>query len=88
MVESVSVVSCLIVRSVRRANLAVGGIAIRLEELKYLFRPGTAARARGPRRSESLNSVGLPGRPEASVVPTGLGHREVHLKTGVAQWWD
>jgi hypothetical protein len=87
-VESVSVVSCLMVRSVRRANLAVGGIATRLKELKYLFRPGTAARARGQRRSESLNSVGLPRRQETSVVPTGLGRREVHLKTGVAQWWN
>jgi hypothetical protein len=73
--------------TVRLAHLAVGGIATRLEELKYLFRPGTGSRARGPRRSESLKSVGLPGRPKAGVAPTGPGSREVHLKTGVAQWW-
>jgi hypothetical protein len=87
--ESVSVVSCLTVRLAHRAHLAVGDIATRLEELKYLFRPGTGSRARGPRRSESLNSVGLPGRPKAGVAPTGPGRREVHLKTGltgVAQW--
>ena len=85
--ESVSVVSCQTVRLVRRAHLAVGVIATRLEELKYLFRPGTGAWARGQWRSESLNSVGLPGRPKASVAPTGPGCREVHLKTRVTQWW-
>ncbi len=85
--ESVSLLSWLTVKLVRRAHLSFGGIATRLEELKYLFRPGTRARARGPRRSESLNSVGLPGRPKASVAPTGPGRREVHMKTGVAQWW-
>ncbi len=85
--ESVSVVSCLTVRLVRRAHLAVGGIATKLEELKYLFRPGTWSLAHGPRLSELLNSVGLPGRPKAGVAPTGPGRREVHLKTGVAQWW-
>ncbi len=80
--ESVSAVSCLTVRLVRRAHLAYGGIATRLEELKYLFCPGTGSRARGPLRSESLNSVGLPGRPKAGVAQTGSGRREVHLKTG------
>jgi hypothetical protein len=58
-----------------------------LEELKYLFRQGTGSRARGPQRSESLNSVELPGRPEAGVAPMAPGRREAHLKTGVAQWW-
>jgi hypothetical protein len=40
---SVSVVSCLTDRLVRGAHLAVGGIATRLEQLKYLFRPGSRA---------------------------------------------
>ena len=71
----------------RRAHLTVGGIATELEELKFLIRPGTGSRAHGPRRSESLNSVGLPGRPKAGVAPMGPGRREVHLKTGVAQRW-
>ncbi len=85
--ESVLLFSCLTVRLVRRAHLAIGGIATKLQELKYLFRPGTGSRAHCPRRSESLNSVGLQGRPKAGVVPTGQGHQEVHLKTGVAQRW-
>jgi hypothetical protein len=71
--ESVSVVSCLIVWLVRRVHLAVRGIATKLEELKYWFRPGTGTRARSQRRSESLNSVGLPGRPKANVAQTGPG---------------
>jgi hypothetical protein len=88
--ESVSVFSCLTVRLMLRAHLAVGDIATRSEELKYLLRPGTGSRARGPRRSESLISVGLPRRPKAGVAPTGVtgsGRQEVHLKTGVAQLW-
>ncbi len=88
--ESVSLFSCLTVRLVRRTHLAVGGIATELEELKSLFRPGTGSRAHGLRRSESLNSVGFPGRPKAGVPPTGPCRREVHLKTGltgVAQRW-
>ncbi len=85
--ESVSVVSCLTDWLVRWAHLAVGGIATGLEELKYLFRPGTGSRAHGPWRSESLNSVGLLGRPKAGVAQTGPGRQEVHLKTGVAQRW-
>jgi hypothetical protein len=83
----VAVLSWLTVRLVRRAHLAFAGIATRLEELKYLFRPGTGTRARSQRQSESLNSVGLPRRLKASVAPKRLGSREVHLKTGVAQWW-
>ncbi len=83
--ESVSVVSFLTVRCAG-PTLPLE-IATRLEELKYLFRPGTESRARGSRRSESLNSVGLSGRPKAGVAPTRPGRREVHLKAGVAQWW-
>jgi hypothetical protein len=52
---------------VRRAHLTVGGIATELEEMKFLIRPGTGSLAHGPRRSESLNSVGLPGRPKAGT---------------------
>ncbi len=72
---------------VRWAHLTVGSIATELEELKFLIRPGTGSRAHGQRRSESLNSVGLSGRPKVGVVPTGPGRREVNLKTGVAQRW-
>ncbi len=75
--ESVSFVSWLTVRLVHRAlgHLAIESIATGLGELKCLFRPGTWARAHCPRRSESLNSVGLPELPKASVAPTGLGRR-------------
>jgi hypothetical protein len=72
---------------VRRVHRTVGGIVTELGELKSLIRPGTGSQAHGPRKSESLNLVGLPGLPKAGVAPRGPGRREVHLKTGVAQRW-
>ena len=86
---SESVAPWLAARSACRTHLAVQSIATGLGELQLLFRPGTVtgARAHCPRRSESLNLVGLQERPKASVAPTGPGRREVHLMTGVAQWW-
>ncbi len=66
-----------------RARQVLWGIATNLGELKCLSRPGTGARARGPRPLESLSSVGWPGH-QRQRVPTGPVRREVHLKTGVA----
>ncbi len=65
MTASVSIVSYLSVRFwCAGPSLPFGGIATELEELKFLIRPGTGSRPHGPRRSESLNSVELPGRPK------------------------
>ncbi len=86
--ESVSVVSCLTVQLVRLAHLAIGGIATRLEELKYLFHPGTGAQARGQRRSESLNSVGLPVPPGyrgSGPRPAAVGVTELGGVAGAAE---
>jgi hypothetical protein len=70
---SVSMVSCLSVRIWCGPSLPFGGLATELEELKFLIRPGTGSRAHGPRRSESLNSVGLQGRPKGRCGANGTG---------------
>ncbi len=74
MIASVSMVSYLSVRFwCSGTGLPFGVIATDLEELKFLVRPGTGSRAHGPRRSELLNSVGLPGRPKGRRGANGTG---------------
>jgi hypothetical protein len=67
------VVSCLTVRLVRRAHLAIRGIATRLEGLKYLFRPGTGSRAHGPAAIGITELSRVAGAAEGRHTANGTG---------------
>ncbi len=79
MAKSVPVVSCLTVQLMRRAHLAIGGIATRLEELKYLFRPGIGSRAHGPAAVGITELSGVAGAAEGRHSANGTGPPRVSL---------